>query len=343
MNCNECKNLIRELHEPDEISGNSEGRAHLQNCSSCHSALQFEKKLRQSFVMMAEEQPPMALTQKILNMQNEQLASERQQVPAEQGIIAYLRHIFTAPMLKMALAASLTGFFAAVLLMRSTRLQPDAAPTLDKVAMPQTQQAPAVPQVSKTPSEAPTKMKEFKLASIGKEEVAPQSGIADKDFRQNQALSEDTIPGAVSFSLADEAEPVSKGELSGNAADSESRPQLAMARESKRAMAPSIKAYASEEAVLERSSMPTTETAGLSDGFAAAPSVVEKIDPRAQEIADLLTIHDIDLPEGFIKIEDLAMRGFIGAAQLQEFAPPAGSGWFLQIIDGKKSIRLKKR
>ncbi len=342
MNCNECKILIRELHEPDEILGNSEGKAHLQNCSSCQSVLQFEKKLRQSFELMAEEQPPMALTQKILNIPNEQLANKIQPAQAEPGLIAYMRQIFTAPMLKMALAASLTGFFAAIVLMRSTYVQPDAVSVTDKIAVFKTQEAPAVPEETKT-SEAPTKMKELKLAGIGRDEIAQRASIADKDSLPDAAPSDDTIPGAVSFSLADEAEPMTRSELSAEAVAAESRPQLAMAKEAKRAMAPAMEKYESNESDLKKSSMSTTETAGFSDSFTAAPPVVEKLDPRALEIADLLTNHDIDLPEGFIKIEELAMRGFIDAAQLQKFAPPAGNGWFLQIIDGKKSIRLKKR
>lgn len=343
MNCNECKILIRELHEPDEILGNSEVKAHLQNCSSCQSVLQFEKKLRQSFDIMAEEQPPLALTQKILSMQNEQLGRESQSSQPVQGLIAYIRQIFTAPMLKMALAASLTGFFAAIVFMRSTDMQPDAVPVSDKIAVFKTQEAPVAPEETKASPEAPTKMKEFKLASIEREEDAPQTSIAGKDSLSNAQPSDDTIPGAVSFSLADEAEPSTSSEPSGEAVVTESRPQLAMARESKRAMAPAIEAYASNKGDGMKSSMQENETIGFSHDFAAAPSVDEKLDPRALEIADLLTNHDIDLPEGFIKIEELAMRGFIDAAQLQKFAPPAGNGWFLQIIDGKKSIRLKKR
>lgn len=349
MNCNDCKNLIREQVLTADAIDNQEVAAHLQSCSSCRAVWQYEEKLRQSFAMIAEDPPPLSLTHKILAIPDTITPEPAKPAP---GFFADLLAFFSTPTFKLAITAGLTGFFAAILLMKSSYIGTEMSPATERKTISRISDDGHHKNKAMAPAVSPAEDKTVQLAKVDQETIVAQKmesrPAAPETVIEKEALSnDDLIPGAVSFALNEEAEQDPKKDLEQSAMAQESMPQLAMARESAKSIrageSPMASTSKSSGLLFRKSAPEAVVQSEFADSFAAAPTVAEPEDPRAGEISDLLNRYELDLPDGFIKIEDLAIRGFIGTAQLKKLAPPAGSGWFLQTRSGQRSVKLKKR
>jgi hypothetical protein len=285
---------------------------------------------------MAEEQPPVAVGSQIMSMLAEQTASKQ-----DKDWKARFLQFFAAPAFKPAAFAGLTGFFAAVLLMRSgfIQYQSPAANEIqlshrssEEMAKPEQLQEPAII-VKKQESDSKAKsMRVFRPPQPQKE----QTGIAPTDF--SQVPQSDKIPGAISFSLSEEGTIASgKIPMTETEEDSAQIPQLAMARESHKAMSPAAPERM-QPRLMGQTSMKMAET--FADETAAE---IPQEDSRAAELADIIHRHQIPVSPGFLKLEDLAMRGFISSTQLKKLTPPPGNGWYIENATMPIKIVLKKR
>lgn len=346
MNCSECKNLIRELLDPERVLNSAEAVAHLHGCRDCQNFMRYEKALLKSFSSIAHEPPPPVLAQPIMAIQSKHISQEKAQ--SQNRLTTYLRNLLTMPFFKVAITAGLTGFFAAVVLMRTIYAPvPPANQTSQTILLDKTEVATATAPVISVTS-AKTEQKNLLLSKPADDLTVAAMAPADSLVNEKEVShAGDLIPGAVTFSLAEEAYAAETATGLIESALSEPAPQLAMAMQKRKAMSPSMRmATKPMETSAINMQMNESESRGrteIAEEFAAAPPAMKAAEPLSLEIAELLEKHDLNLPDGFINIDDLAMRGFLGTAQLKKLKPPAGNGWYLQTIRGKKSISLKKR
>ena len=381
MNCDEIKNLLGECESLAELSQIPAAAAHFKSCAGCRAALRYEEKLRQSFISMVIEAPPPDLAARIMAIQAEHPVESNQAAPAtELGWFDLLLRSLQGFPFKVALAAGLTGFFAAVLIMHQPQLAPVQAPV--EMAKRREPVAPAPADDRTVQPELPAK--EEQISSAGKSmqmamlkeekqhetedkltqltRSAPQQA-AEKN-NEAESLNEEHIPGAMTFALdssADSFVPESSADADSGAAAladqpaaSEPEMQMAMApsesSEMARSVTPSaaarfaapppgagVRARISASQILSEGKSKKSE---LSDEMFAES---ERSDPLADELRELIETNAIDLPEGFISLDELAMLGYLPAEQLRRLAPPAGSGWYLQKTASQLRVFLKKR
>lgn len=344
MNCEECKNFIRELDDLSQIRNNEDIANHLAACEGCRKALKLEEKLRQSFELIAQEAPPPSLARAILNIQADNSAIK----PHPASLTGWFSRCLESFSFKLAFASGLAGFLLAVVMLRSDgfRTAPASVP-VDKAAQPVAVRPAAV---------QPAVKNEMQLAM----KAVPQFEAADEAAALPKEASEAVggeIPGAMSYSLAREestveqkamlpdefgsAEPPRMVEAEGRVqtAISEDSGQAAGFQVARLARAPEMSRVRAKtfnkDFAIDPESLMDDEEQKKSDS--AAP------DSRAVEILELIARSGIEQGEGFVDLETLAMKGFIAGDRLHALRPPTGSGWFLTVEAGKKKIVLRKK
>ncbi len=366
MNCNELKQLINETSDLAALARTPEAGAHLKTCSDCQVKLTFEEKLRGGFAVIASEAAPPDLAAKIMAIQAEQLAETAppRQISRPGWLEIMLASLQGFPF-KVAFAAGFTGFLAAVLILRQPQTVPVSEPTA--VASKQRQEVPA-PANDQTHILTRSENKNLSIQAdkeAAKEEMqlalAPEKRRASKaegleisemSEWKGQINEEERIPGAITFTLDSSADTfvTEKSSVAPVLADqpaaSEADMQLAMTpldRESAGSTQPSAPT---------RSAAPAAEMQPRIAASRVAPAEQEsgtelkKSQPDAQsgeELRQLIETNAIDLPEGFINLDELAMRGYLPSAKLRRLRPPSGNGWYLQKSGDRIRIFLKKR
>ena len=317
MNCAEFKNTTRELQSLKELQGDKAAAEHLAGCPDCRKFLRYEEKLRQSFGMIAQEPFPASLAVKIMAIQTENLPEAEKSIP----IYDRLRHYFSVFPFKVAMASAIIGFFAAFIILHSTTLKPDMAPSTDQTQLSLLKQQSLPTQQS---LRAP-KTTESADTTVVKSEISFEKGH---------------IPGAMSFTLeespqSEQLAPVTPKQFL------TPQPELAMSGNKARAMSPQVESLMDFSTSAASEKCESESSADLSE-HSVIPKESDKADIRGQEILDLLTRHSVELPEGQINIEELAMKGYISSQKLKELRPPSGCRWFLCIKNGQKTVQLKK-
>lgn len=335
MNCEECKNLINELQDFSEARNDRPLAAHLDACKDCQKAYKFAEKLQQGFALIADEAPPPSLARRILEIQSENAASSTEQW----SLMGWLRQCFMSFSFKMAVTLWLVTLLSGGLLLRyidfgGAKMQQGfeiaEKPTTEKIVeQPEKKQM----QIALLP--APASVTEPSKVTMTEQDISDVR-IADAPSGAGISLSEE-IPGATSFALDSEAESSKSNIAMFSKAEFADEAQIAVTRE-----APAAPTASYDKARLARA----PEMSGMrAKRFMAeeARTPVDITDPRAAEILELLLKHQIKLVEGFVDLEELAMRGYIGSERLRALQPPSGNSWFLLIEDGQKKIIIKKK
>lgn len=178
--------------------------------------------------------------------------------------------------------------------------------------------------------------------------MAPASAISEtrtSDFRMADASVSEEAPVAMNFSVdSEEADLVMKDARPADA-DFDDRLQFAAAPGVDRAACPaesetSAESFKMAGAIGGKVASSMRAKSFNVDKFKAD---IEKVDPRADEIFELLNRYKIKHVEGFIDLEKLAIECHIGGEKLGRLQPPTGFGWFLLIEADQKKIVLKKR
>ncbi|OGK07611.1 MAG: hypothetical protein A2W80_10960 [Candidatus Riflebacteria bacterium GWC2_50_8] len=209
---------------------------------------------------------------------------------------------------------------------------------------------------------APKEEKAVVSADDHKIAESSELGVAPGSEAEADTSAEEQIPGAVTFALdssadtfvADKAAGAAAVSLADQPAASEPEMQLAMApspeRETAKSVRPSAPArFAAPPPVGEthtRISASQIMSESRSKKFELSNEMfaeTESSDPLADELRKLIEANAINLPEGFISLDELAMRGYLPAEKLRRLRPPTGSGWYLQKTAGQMRIFLKKR
>ncbi|PKL41632.1 MAG: hypothetical protein CVV41_17930 [Candidatus Riflebacteria bacterium HGW-Riflebacteria-1] len=382
MNCNEFKVLLSECESLADLGQLPEVTAHLKDCAACRSVLLYEGKLRQGFAGIAGEAAPPDLAARIMAIQSEQAPeSAKSAESAEPGWFDLLLSSLQGFPFKVAFAAGLTGFFAAFLLLRQPQLAPLNEPAT--IATHQEQAVPATGrdeafQLAKTEEQplpaSHNKSLQFDAPAVDAKRDSSDSGsmqlamtpkeeaAAPADAHQIAESSEERIPGAVTFALDSSSDTFIADKTAGAAAvsladepdASEPEMQLAMSPAAERETARSVKPSAPARFASPPPSGETRARITASQKMSESKNKklelsnelfaeTESSDPLADELRKLLEANAIDLPEGFISLDELAMRGYLPAEKLRRLRPPTGSGWYLQKTTGQLRIFLKKR
>ncbi len=339
MNCNEIKNLISESENLAIFDQTPEAAAHIKRCASCRVALAYEEKLRQGFADIASEEPPSDLAAKIMAIQSEQLSAANAFSESDQPAwLDRLLRSFQGFPFKVAFAAGLTGFFAAVLFLR----QPQIGPVNQPVVITQSKSAPAPADEEAVQMTMAKKVQP--LAEIGKDKAITNDSLSDKE----------RIPGAITFALDSSTDTFVTDRaadgvtLADQPAASGAEMQLAMAPVGEsvitRSSPSSTTRFTAPPPVgVQRERLLTSQFISESRESKSEQLATQRIDPLADELRELIENNAIDQPEGFISLDELAMRGYLPAEQLRRLRPPTGSGWYLQKSSDQLRIFLKKR
>jgi len=368
MNCNELKNLIGEVEDLAVFSQTSEAAAHLKTCTECRARLTFEEKLRQGFAGIASEAAPPDLAAKIMAIQAEQLSRAENRIGSSETGSWFDRLLLSLQgfPFKVAFAAGFTGFLAAVLILRQPQTTPVSQPST--IASGQRQDVPApggedrlllAKSENKSLQAHPEESSELAGVSPQKEYESDSSPMQmamapenrqqdikkiDSKAETSRTYDEERIPGAITFTLdsSDDAFIADKAAGAATLADqpaaSEAEMQLAMAPERESAKLKSV-----SPAETSRFSAPPLAVAAPARIAASRKAALDETDPVGEELREILESSGIDLPEGFINLEELAMRGYLPSAKLRRLRPPAGNGWYLQKTGDKLRVFLKKR
>ncbi|MBU1105550.1 MAG: hypothetical protein KKB51_02685 [Candidatus Riflebacteria bacterium] len=378
MNCDEIKNLLSECKNLADLSQMPDAAAHIKSCAGCRAALGYEEKLRQGFASIATEAPPPDLAARIMAIQAEQLKETGlTQAAAEPDWFDLLLRSLQGFPFKIAFAAGLTGFFAAILILHQPQLATVQKPA--EIATRREQTAPAVVedkigQLAMKPEEKQAEMadKSMQLAMLKKsdqpekaDKLMPLAESASRlpateEDSDAESLNEERIPGAMTFALDSSEDSFVPESSAGGAtfadqpAASEPDMQLAMApsenREMTKSVAPASPARFAPpppvSSIRARMSASQVASEGKGKKFELSDEMfaeTESSDPLAEELRELIKANAIDLAEGFISLDELAMRGYLPAEKLRRLRPPTGSGWYLQKNAGQLRIFLKKR
>ncbi len=349
MNCHELKTIMIEHADLESLAQDASVSTHLEQCSSCRAALKFEVRLRAGFVKMTEEALPADIARQIMAIQKNEMTS-----PWFTRLIESIRNGIVSPQFRIAVFASLTGFFLGIFMMRSHDDIPSGK-SLQKhrevLVEASSEPVFAAPATPATPAASERiRKKDIQIASS---RVMQESTDSVKAVdREMSAGSEDMIPGAVSFSLAEDAAMMQKDKDNDAAPATEERPQLAMAPAMARGNA--IKPTASRMKMdsMKKSSFAVPEKelfdAAPEDTFAEQPSEQSseqpaEIDGRGKELELLLLQHDIRVSQGFLNLEQLAVKGYLSMSQLKRLKPQTGCAWFVEIKNDEMTIFQKKR
>jgi len=365
MNCNELKNLISEAEDLAAFSQTSPAAEHFKICSNCRAKLAFEEKLRKGFAGIVSEAAPPDLAAKIMAIQAEQMLQTDKSDDSfgVGGWLERLLFVLQGFPFKVALAAGFTGFLAAVLILREPQTAPISQPST--IASGQRQEVPAPVSEERlllAKSESKSLQTTHTVESTDSADVSSlnesdadskpmQIAMAPEKRRQVQpegfnksapGFDEERIPGAITFTLDNSEEAFIADKAAGvvtladQPAASEAELQLALAPERERAAFKDVNPAATSRFAPP----PVTASARIAASKKAAAAAV---DPAGEELRELLESSGIDLPEGFIDIDDLAMRGYLPSEKLRRLRPPSGNGWYLQKTGDKLRIFLKKR
>jgi hypothetical protein len=368
MNCEESKNLIVEMNEADEVSSNAELSAHLAACSTCRQFLKYELKMRDGFEEIASEPLPAEVARKILAVprivSNETSAASPEWVKRLSAFISSMTF-------KIALASGITGFAAAIIFLRGftpgfDRHSHPAAEDLKQVKRlerPLFNRDSSFPQPASTTTVAaagaavtinPELKKKLETRSRLTDDLLAlkaEEGIAVTAERK-AAVSEH-IPGAVSFSLDENADASGRfamapaapaaetGELVFDeaeqvSAESDDKAQDAMVM----ASAPKLKEVLRSLPTSAKSSGVTKSD--MADSFAASETEVRS-DPRAAAILKFLESNGLVSEEGFIDLDDLFIKGYIDNSQRREWRAPDGNDWYLTRTGNRPAIILRRK
>ncbi len=378
MNCNELKQLISETEDLAGLGLTPEASDHLKACSDCRAKLAFEGKLRKGFAGIASEAAPPDLAAKIMAIQAEQLAETGARQHAERpGWLASLLLSLQGFPFKVAFAAGFTGFLAAVLILRQPQAVPVSEPTA--VATRQRQEIPAAaPAQEETPTLAKSDSKSLSIQS-DKAKLPGTSAEADSNATDNDRMQlamtterrranksddleisepaskekEERIPGAITFTLDSSADTFVAEQSAAGApaladqfAASEAEIQLAMSPEDRESISAPMPSAPTRFAAPPAELQPRIAASQVAKEASGGKMELKKSAAAAQngeELLELIETNAIDMPEGFINLEELAMRGYLPSEKLRRLRPPTGSGWYLQKSGGKPRIFLKKR
>jgi len=342
MNCNELKNLIGEAEDLAVFSQTPEAAAHLQCCSDCRAKLAFEEKLRQGFAGIASEAAPPDLAAKIMAIQVEQMAQAGKQTESSDTVGWFDRLLLSLQgfPFKVAFAAGFTGFLAAVLILRQPQATPVSQPAT--IASGQRQEVPAPAGEDSKPMQMALAPKQRRqVLPDGFKKSSPVLEHIDSKTETAGADDEERIPGAITFTLdsSEDAFIADKAAGAVTLADQPAAPeaemQLAMAPEREQAAVKAVSPAATSRFAPPPAAVPSR--------LAASKKASPAVDPVGEELRELIESSGIDLPEGFIDIDDLAMRGYLPSEKLRRLRPPSGNGWYLQKTGDKLRVFLKKR
>jgi hypothetical protein len=344
MNCHEIKDIINESADLGKIDQTAEVAAHLANCANCRAILAYEKKLRQGFAAMTDENAPADLAARIIAIAAESPELPTKPVPSDNWFDRLIASWQGFPF-KIAFAAGITGFLAAVMILHQPQKEPTRQPGIVKVAKTEST-APAKDQTSDSSLQvalAPTMPNQKKSAELR----------ASRQLNEGKSSisSEEQIPGAITFSLDTDAE------IMVEAASDQAKAERQIAAEPEFQLA---KADADEcktirefrPAAVSRTAAPPS--ASLRKRMSATNVLSEEHEKTAEsfantgnaladELRQLIEKNAIDLPEGFINLNELAMQGYLPTNQLRRLQPPPGSGWYLQKHADHINVELKKR
>jgi hypothetical protein len=315
MNCQDVKNSIREASDLNSLGLNQEISPHLENCKDCMAFLKYEKKLRSSFKRMSEEMPPAQLAERIFSVpEKEKLAKNEK----SEGFWVALAHLFQGFSLKTAVTFGLIGFFAAIIMQRAGHIEQLKPETTTKTEMAKIQAKPDRNLVQKK-----------RLRASIPQKTESKSIINESD---------EQIPGAISFSIAQEAQ-----ETRETLTESKTM-QMTKPAMSKRSLAAAP--------AMSRKDMIEAETA-FSDSFVAEPESIKSEknadresrqarDPRCDELQTLINNYELRIEDGVLELENLAARGIIPTERLSYFMPPPGMNWFVENSISGPRIFLKR-
>jgi hypothetical protein len=302
MNCKKIKNLIRECEDIERVRENPQIASHLSECSACRSFLDYEISLRSGFRELINEPLPKQLAEKILQIPAQQKAKP------ESGWFDNLAVFWHSFPIKTAFASCVVGFLAAIMLFSGNREEPGKIIRLKKARVP------VVSPPNKSRKQKSVKLTESDLAES--ETVSPTVMLSEAP-QASEPLLDERIPGAVSFSIAEE--PEQKSDL---------KDQIAL--------------ISSSEGVESRALKKSVRA----DGFLPMKSeqreqpLQEALDPRIKELEKILSLYVESLETGPIQISDLQARGIIPAEKQGYFLPPPGMTWKIQVIEPELKIIL---
>jgi hypothetical protein len=312
MNCQDVKNSIREASDLSSLGLNQEISPHLENCKDCMAFLKYEKKLRSSFKKMSEEMPPAQLAERIFSLPDKAIQAKEEK---SEDFWAKLTRLFQGFSLKTAVTFGLIGFFAAIIMQRTGHIEQLKPETTTKTEMAQIQAKPDRNLVQKK-----------RLRASIPQETESKSIINDSD---------EQIPGAISFSIAQETR---------EALPESKTMQMAKPAMSKRSLAAAP--------AMSRKDMIEAETA-FSERFVAEPESIKSEknadrenkqvrDPRCDELQTLINNYELRIEDGVLELENLAARGIIPTERLSYFMPPPGMNWFVENSISGPRIFLKR-
>ncbi|PKL48257.1 MAG: hypothetical protein CVV42_10275 [Candidatus Riflebacteria bacterium HGW-Riflebacteria-2] len=363
MNCKELKNLISEAEDLAAIGQTPAAGTHLKTCADCRANLAFEEKVRQGFAAIACEAAPPDLAAKIMAIQAENIAPaeiQKGDPEADSWLDRLLLSLQSFP-LKVAFTAGLIGFLSAVLMLRQPQTTPVREPT--SLASGQQQETPLPAQdeellLAKAKDKGLQIQPEISTVSgipAGNEDentgrdsmqmaMAPrQRHLESKSEAAIESYNEERIPGAITFTLDSSADTfvadreASAATLADQPAASEAEMQLAMAP----AATSRFAAPPPDGEARPRLAASQVTSQGAAKKMKTMQS--EAIDPSGEELRELIESSGIDLPEGFINLDELAMRGYLPSERLKHLRPASGNGWYLQKSGNKLRVFLKKR
>lgn len=338
MNCNEIKNQISESENLAIFEQTPEAAVHLKSCAGCRAALTYEEKLRQGFAGIASEAAPPDLVIKIMTIQSEQLSAvgSSEETTRQNWLSQLLRSLHGFPF-KVAFAAGLAGFFAAVLLLR----QPQVAPVNQPAVITQSKAIPG-----------PANEEVFKMSTV-EETQTPAEPANDKIIIDESLSDKERIPGAITFALDSSADAFVVDNADGvvmladQPAASEAAMQLAMApaieSEAVSSRPSSTARFAAAPPITTRHSrLAASQVISENSESKSEEATTQQKNPLAEELRDLIENNAIDQAEGFISLDEFVMRGYLPAEHLHRLRPPVGNGWYLQKTGSQIHIFLKK-
>lgn len=230
MNCKEFKDLVSETTDLNEISSNAELSAHLKSCEGCRVFLRYEESLRSGFAEIAEAPMPSDITRRILAIPKTAGSSSK---PAEiTGALTWLHGLVNSFSFKVALASGITGFLFAVLLLREPIRESVGRPDNNFARSEKTKQLqrPLFRSTNPLPENSPEsviqgvgaaitldpELKKMVMANkpagrvaeppefFKKHEIARAPELSTLRETEKSNMPHEEIPGAVSYSLADE-------------------------------------------------------------------------------------------------------------------------------------------
>lgn len=368
MNCEESKNLIVEMTEADQASSNAELSAHLAACSTCRQFLKYELKMRDGFEEIASEPVPAEVARKILAVPRI-VAAET--VTVTPGWVKKLSAFVNSMTFKIALASGITGFAAAVIFLRGfssgfdqhSYTAKDEFKQVKKLERPlfesdEDNSKPASATTTVAAGAAAVMHPELKKMTDGRSKLTDDllalkaEKSVDVVVERRAAVSEH-IPGAVSFSLDENAEASGRFAMApAESAVAADEPVLAAAEQVSSnadgsAQDGMLMASAPKMKEVMRSQPASSKAVGMAkseiaDSFSETEAEV-KSDPRAAAIFNFLESNGLAAEEGFIDLDELFMKGYIDNSQLREWRAPDGNGWYLSRAGNRPGIILRRK